>query len=245
MRGPGVRELDLALPPARMPLVHRGRPLKRWRYVGVFGPELMLCAGDARVAGLPRRWWAVAESDGTLRERSSTRRGGVRQAGARVRVGGAGERAEHELGEGAAVEVVSRSGGAYAWTRKRLVPARGRVGLDGREVAIEAEALVDDSAGYHERRTTWRWSAGVGRRVAGERVAWNVVSGVHDAPAASERTLWVELRFRAWAAREEHTNLLLFRSDYRQPFGAFVGVLPGGLELAEGFGVMEEHEARW
>ena len=45
MRGDGVAELDLALPPGRMPLLRRGRPLKRWRYVGVYGPELMLCAG--------------------------------------------------------------------------------------------------------------------------------------------------------------------------------------------------------
>jgi hypothetical protein len=34
----------LALPPAPMPSHDGGRPLKAWRYVGVFGPELMLCA---------------------------------------------------------------------------------------------------------------------------------------------------------------------------------------------------------
>ncbi len=45
--------------------------------------------------------------------------------------------------------------------------------------------------------------------------------------------------------REDHTNLGLFRSDYRQPFGAFSGELPGGLVLEEGFGVMEEHDVRW
>jgi hypothetical protein len=35
------------------------------------------------------------------------------------------------------------------------------------------------------------------------------------------------------------------RSDYRQPFGTFAGTLPGGIELAEGYGVMEEHDVRW
>src|ERR687895_1365164 len=60
-RGPGARELGLAIPPARMPLLRGGRPLKRWRYVGVYGPDLMLCAGDARVGPLRVRWWAVAE----------------------------------------------------------------------------------------------------------------------------------------------------------------------------------------
>ena len=37
------------LPPVRMPSRRGTRPLKRWRYVGVYGPELMLCVGSARV----------------------------------------------------------------------------------------------------------------------------------------------------------------------------------------------------
>jgi hypothetical protein len=35
------------------------------------------------------------------------------------------------------------------------------------------------------------------------------------------------------------------RYSYRQPFGTFTGSLPGGLALAEGFGVMEHHDAHW
>jgi hypothetical protein len=96
-------------------------------------------------------------------------------------------------------------------------------------------------------------------------VAWNLVDGVHDAPRASERTVWVEgepheveavefaedlsavggLRFEEWSAREDHTNRLIMRSDYRQPFGSFSGELPGGLELESGYGVMEWHDVRW
>ena len=56
VRGPEVRSLGLPLPPARMPLLKRGRPLKRWRYVALYRPDLMVCMGDARVAGLPQRW---------------------------------------------------------------------------------------------------------------------------------------------------------------------------------------------
>ena len=41
---------------------------KRWRWVGVFSSELMLCVGDAHVGPIPRRWWAVALPDGTLKE---------------------------------------------------------------------------------------------------------------------------------------------------------------------------------
>ena len=54
-----------------------------------------------------------------------------------------------------------------------------------------------------------------------------------------------ELRFAAEATRERHDELLVVRSDYVQPFGTFAGTLPGGVELARGWGVMEDHRARW
>jgi energy-coupling factor transporter ATP-binding protein EcfA2 len=145
------------------------------------------------------------------------------------------------------------------------VPERGVVRLDGREHTLAAAAIVDDSAGYHERRTWWRWSAGIGRAAGGERLAWNLVTGVHDGASGSERTVWVDgeprevgpvefeddlsrvgsLRFSAWCAREHRANRILLRTEYRQPFGSFSGELPGGPRLAEGYGVMEEHDVRW
>jgi hypothetical protein len=54
-----------------------------------------------------------------------------------------------------------------------------------------------------------------------------------------------ELRFSAEAERARRENLLLVRSSYRQPFGTFAGRLPDGSELAQGYGVMESHEAWW
>jgi hypothetical protein len=54
-----------------------------------------------------------------------------------------------------------------------------------------------------------------------------------------------ELAFSEWAARESHMNVLVMRNRYRQPFGEFSGRLPGGLRLAEGYGVMEEHDVLW
>lgn len=265
-RGAAVRELGLPLPPDPMPGRRGLRPLKRWRYVGVFGPELMLCVGDFRVGPVRRRWWAVAEPDGSLHERTTVARGGVRLEPGRVLVEAHDVRVELALDEGPGIETASASGGSYIWTRKQGgVRATGRVALADRELTVDAAAVVDDSAGYHERHTAWRWSAGVGQSDGGEPVAWNLVAGVHDAEVASERTVWVNgqphevgpvefaddlsavgrLRFSAWCAREEHRNLLLFRTDYRQPFGVFDGELPGGPRLARGFGVMEEHDVRW
>jgi Domain of unknown function (DUF2804), C-terminal len=237
-----------------------GRPLKRWRYLGVYGPELMLCVGDARVAGVPQRWWAVALPDGTLVEGGR----GVELGPGRARVRGV-----LELGfdEGDGVEVASPHGRSYIWTRKQApVHVSGRVTVAGRSFDIDGDdGFLDESAGYHARHTVWRWSAGLGRTEDGRRVAWNLVDGVHDSPSSSERTVWVDgeprevphqefaedlsavggLRFREWSARESSLNLLVMRNSYRQPFGEFSGELPCGLRLAEGYGVMEEHDVRW
>ena len=71
LRGSGVAEAGLAVPPARMPRWQRGRPLKRWRYLGAYGPELMVCAGDARIGPLRQRFWAVATPDGQIVERTA------------------------------------------------------------------------------------------------------------------------------------------------------------------------------
>ena len=266
---PGAtRPADLEpLPPARMTVLRGGRPLKRWRYVGVYGPELMLCAGAVRIGGIPQAFWAVWDrGKWQLRERTAFGRGGVAlpEGAARVRARGAEILLVLEP-TGDPVEVVSRHGAQHIWTRKLPVHAHGSVTLDDRTLRVDAAGLVDDSAGYHARETAWDWSAGVGTSTAGEPVAWNLVTGVHDAPRGSERTVWVsgtasepppvafapdldavgDLRFTAEAERARHDNVVVFASDYRQPFGTFRGTLPGGVELAEGFGVMERHAVRW
>jgi hypothetical protein len=267
-RGDGSdRPAGLALPPAPMPRRMGTRPLKRWRYVGVYGPELMLCAGSVRIAGIPQAFWGVWDREAQrLWERTVLRRGRVALPDGAVRV------ADREVSvdlvlepAGDAVEVTSRHGASYIWTRKQPVRATGLVTLEGRTLAVDARGLLDDSAGYHARHTAWEWSAGTGIAIGGEPVVWNLVAGVHDAPRQSERTVWVDgapcevgpvafaegldavgdLRFTPEAERVRRDDLLLIASDYRQPFGAFTGTLPDGTELASGYGVMERHRARW
>jgi hypothetical protein len=273
VRGAAVRELDLPLPPAQMPRFRSGRPLKRWRYLGVYTSELMLCVGNARVAGVPQRWWAIALPGGTLLERTTAGRGGIElaldRASVEARAARNGEQVSIELALGgrSPVEVVSPHGRSYIWTAKRApVAVRGRVRVDQRTWELDGEhGFIDDSGGYHARHTAWRWSAGIGRADDGRRVAWNLVDGVHDAPTASERTVWVDgeprevepqafapdlsrvggLTFRHWSVREHSMSLGLVRSRYSQPFGSFGGELPGGVTLAEGYGVMEDHEVTW
>jgi Protein of unknown function (DUF2804) len=278
-RGADVHALDLPLPPERMPLLRDRRPLKRWRYVGVYTAELMLCAGEAHVGGLPQRWWALALPDGTLLERTTLSRGGVRLGPSHLSVDArarSGPRVsiELEFRETLAVEVASPHGRSYIWTAKRApVHVRGEARIEpGRGIPAPRlfnfageHGFIDESAGYHARHTAWRWSAGVGRTGDGRTVAWNLVDGVHDAPEASERTVWIDgephevppqpfsadlsrvgdLAFERWSAREHSMSLGLVRSRYVQPFGIFRGELPGGLTLAQGYGVMEQHEVTW
>ena len=257
-----------------MPLFLGTRPLKRWRYVGIFCEELMACAAIVQVGPARQTFWAVlSREDGRLRERTHTlaRRGAVELAPGRLLVSDGGVTLDLALAEDAGIEALCPHGRGYVWTRKQAgIPARGTVALDGGPPrAIEALAVVDDTAGYHARVTEWRWAAGVGVDTEGVALAFNLVEGVNDPPSGSERAVWVagtpqevgpvsfaadlsriesadgSLRFSAEARRARRENLLLVRSDYRAPFGTFSGTLPGGIKLARGGGVVEHHRAVW
>jgi hypothetical protein len=192
-RGPGAGRPGVPLPPARMPPWRGGRPLKAWTYVGAYGPDVMLCAASARVGPLRVAWWAVWDrASRRLVQRTARGRGGVAVGPRRLAVAGRAVRLELELGDRPPVEVVSPHGREYAWTRKRGgVDAHGWIELGGVRRPLELRAVVDESAGYHARRTAWRWSAGVGVAASGAPVAWNLVDGIHDGPTASERTVWI------------------------------------------------------
>jgi hypothetical protein len=162
-------------------------------------------------------------------------------------------------------------GKGTTWTRKRAgmdVVGTVKVGKRREWNLTDARGVDDVSAGYHERYTDWLWSAGIGRAVDGRAVAWNLVSGINDPPQGSERAVWVDgdpfeplpvefdglaaidfsdgsrLEFAPESERRRNDNLLLIRSRYRHLFGTFSGVL-GGIPLASGIGVMEQHTAVW
>lgn len=243
------------------------RPLKAWRYVGVFGPEVMLCAASVRIGPARQSFWAVWDRHGRrLLERTALGVGAVRLPPGGLHVADRGVTIDLVLEEEPGIECVCPSGTGYGWTRKQGgIRARGTLTVPGRTWALDARAVIDDTAAYYERHTRWRWSAGVGTTVDGRAAAWNLVSGVNDPPRGSERSVWVDgvavepapsrfaadlsgvddLRFVSEAVRERRENRLLLRSDYRQPFGTFSGPLPSGPELAEGFGVMEFHDVWW
>jgi hypothetical protein len=271
-RGPGPGRPDVPLPPGPMPLRAHGQTRKRWRYVGVFDHEVMLCAAEVRVGPLGQTFWVLWDRHGGERHAHTSFRPGsdeVTMEGAEVEIDARRLRASLRLGEGAAVESICPSGAGWGWTRKRAgVPVTGTIEAAGRRWEIDALAVDDESAGYHRRRTSWRWSAGVGSARDGRPLAWNLVEGINDPPRSSERAVWVggepyepepvsfqgeagiefaagaRLCFTQECERARNENLLLVSSRYRHRFCRFNGSLDG-IELADGLGVMEDHDARW
>lgn len=244
-----------------MGLFHDGRPLKRWRYVGLWGETHMLCAARVQVGLARQRFWALWDGE-RLRGRTSLLPIAVSVDG----VAKAGSIDLRWQEDGEVLELTSCHGDSYIWTRK--VPLRATGTIDGERV--ELRGLLDDSAGYHARDTSWRWCAGVGEGAGGMPLAWNLTEGMHDAVECSERSLWsasgrVELPpgtiatdlshvdgpdgerldGEHVAVRAHRQNLGIISSDYVQPFTTFSGTLPGGAEVARGWGVLERHNARW
>src|ERR1700756_5112286 len=102
--------------PARLAL----RPLKHWRYVGVYGGELMIFVGAGRIGPARQAFWAVWDrTELLLHERTTLGRGGVRMRYGHVRVVERDLAIDLELTETDGIETVCRSGDAYAWTRKQ------------------------------------------------------------------------------------------------------------------------------
>ena len=265
--GTGPRP-DLPLPPAPMRTWSGRRPLKRWRYVGVYDERVHLCVATARIGPLPLSWWAVWDRTSRTLVEATARRSLPLAPGA-VELDAGLVSMSLALDEGPGVETVSPHGASYIWTRKQVPHVRGTVTVAGRTHDLDGPGFVDESVGYHARETSWMWSAGTGRLTSGAEVAWNLVTGVHDG-SPSERTVWVDgvphevgpvrfrpglagiefgeggsLAFRAEAVRAHRENVVLMASSYEQPFGTFTGSLPGAGELASGHGVMERHDVKW
>lgn len=257
----------LPLPPGPMPARYGSRPLKAWRYVAFISAEAIVCAARARMGPLRDGFWAVWDREhGQLHRGQALRAGRLQLRPGAVSLRARNLRVELSFREGAGIETVCASGDAYAWTRKQaLLPATALLLQDRHFRELSGHVLVDDTAAYYSRHTSWLWSAGAGRAGDGTPVAWNLVSGINDPPLHSERTVWVgnldhepgpcvfapdlsrvdELVFHEEAVLERRTNLGLLRSDYRHPIGRFSGRLPGGIALSEGLGVMERHDAWW
>jgi hypothetical protein len=275
-RGSADERPSLPVPPDPMPLLLGRRFRKRWRWVGAFADNLIVFAAIVQVGPATMTFWGIWDRERrrlwerTRRDFPGRRRDvSMRGRSARVRAGSI--QFELEFDEGYPIECMCPNGeGGYSWTRKEAgMPVRGEVRIGRRTSELSGLGVIDDSAGYHQRYTSWKWSAGVGTARDGRKIAWNLVTGINDPPAASERAIWVageptepgpvqfqgletihfedesRLTFSAETERTHHEGILLLaRSDYEAPFGSFGGSL-NGLPIASALGVMEAHDAIW
>lgn len=143
---------------------------------------------------------------------------------------------------------------------------RGTLRLGDRPLSLDGHGMRDWTRGRPARETAWLWAAGTAR--AGDRlIAWNLRTGFDD-PEQRENALWIdgkpqnpghvtiqpgkpwrigaeglELHFEPHGLRQEDLNLGLIVSRYQQPWGRYHGTLQG--QPLEGYGVVEDHWARW
>ena len=246
-RGDGSARPDgLAVPPARMPMLEGAHPLKRWRYLGVYTRELMLCAGDV-ASPLPAGRWAARCRwllDGMLQARRGEARTGRLM----------GQRSRRSTSTRGSDAVRDRSPTEprrlYIWTRSARVPVRGAVEprkapRDGRgqpsstiPPAIthatprgsgpQASGRGDGRARLEPRRRRAR------RRAASERTVWvdgepheTAVVSFDPGLAALSFAGGEQLDFSKEAEHAPNDDLGVFASEYAQPFGTFSGTLPG------------------
>jgi len=214
-RGPGEGRPDVPLPPQKMSRRRGGRMLKRWRYVGVFADEFLLCGARVQVGPLGQTFWVVWDREaGELHENTRMRlpgaRGEVWREGREGRpapglgkppgasltdhVMAEGVRGRLRFGDGKWIEVVCPTDeGEYVWTRKRAdVPVECDLRVGDKRWQLEARGVEDESAGYHPRHTVWSWSSGLGRLDDGRTVGWNLVNGINDPARDSERAIWID-----------------------------------------------------
>jgi len=199
-RGPGDGRPDLPLPPGPMPLVSHGLLRKRWRYVGFYGDEVMLCFASVEIGPMKHCFWSLYDrEEGRVLEHTQLRPGTSEVSMDGVHVGlDAGSangpvRVSLELGTCEPIESICPSGRGWGWTRKRAgVPMTGQVEAFGRTWILDGFGVDDESAGYQQHHTIWSWSAGVGVDTQGRSLGWNLTSGINDPPRGSERAVWVD-----------------------------------------------------
>lgn len=161
-----------------------------------------------------------------------TRKVAARVSG-HLRVGGH----DHEIAAAAMLE----DNGGYHPRRTHWRWAAGAGTLaDGRSAMWNQVVGLNDRL-PHTENTVWIDERPVETGLA-EISADLSTTHIHQATHPNQHG---RLEFDCEADRRHTTNLGLVRSRYRAPFGAFRGSLPGGLRLANGYGVMEDHRALW
>lgn len=271
-RGSGLDRPDVAVPPEHLALFRPWQLRKRWHYVSFWSRDVSFCLARASVGPLAQEYWGLWDrASEPFLERSHRFTHRLQLEPNRVRLSDGDVKIDVTFESCTSFEVYRPVGRAYIWSHKDYCrQAKGTVHNGATTRKVEGVIFVDINAGYHERHTHWRWAAGAGLDQHKRLIAFNVITGLFDTPANSERTIWIDdeaqevgpvtfsadlstvsfaeggmLTFQPDALIEHHDNFLLVRSDYFHWFGIYTGTLSGGIELREAYGVCERHDALW
>lgn len=165
--------------------------------------------------------------------------------------------------------------GPHRTRKRMGAPVQGRARLgDVRVDLAGGQALLDWSGSDPPRETCWRWACGVGE-CQGQAIAWNLRTGFDDplqkedaiwvagkaqapsAPAAiapppkgaPEGSPWaihagdLRLSFEREGVHRAKLDWGFLATRYSQPWGRFTGTWRG--KPLTGYGVVEDHWARW
>lgn len=278
------------------------RRWKRWHYVSVGGPEVLMAAAvvhvgwavsgfaylfdrragrllaDVSVTGLPGRSVVVSpepmgEAVTTLHTRRLSVRLARRPDGWRLEARSPAMTVDATLTEADAPTLCAIApvpGGVADCTHKSpMLAVEGVASAGTRRFDLAGSAAsLDHTTGLLAYDTRWRWASG-----GTTALAFNLTEGF---TAPHENALWsdgalrplppvafvfdtnrperpwritdhdgvVELEFHPEGVRRARTNLLVARSLYVQPVGAFRGIV-GGVQVDDIPGVTEDHLARW
>ena len=225
--------VDSSVNPVRGAYRVNAMPLRKsWRWIGAFGPDVMLCVAHARVGVLRRSWWAVW--DGTqLHE-------GTRAPFELALEAGRADRGHHRPGLDAQ-DAAARDAATVLGPRDRPAGPARRVPRPSR--AADVVAVVGGRGRHRGRRPgdlepRRRHAPGREHRV-GRRRRRTVV----DPPPFDGIAGVGDLRFTALATRAKQENYLVHRLRLRAAVRHVHRHAADRRDVAAGHGVMERHEA--
>ena len=272
-RGPGATAPTCPCLPARCRCAATAQTRKRWRYVGFFGEDADALRGARRGrAARPVLLGDLGPRAGSPARPHALRPGSreVSMDGPRSEIDSPGLRASLRLGESPRSNRSARAAPAGAGPASAPACRSSGHGRDPRTALGDHGPRRRRRIGrLPARHTSWHWSAGVGTRRRRPRARLEPGRGhQRPAPSSSERGIWVDGEPAEPAPVSFHGLEAVEFADGpppRLPSGVRacprrqlpplplqlpppLRQLPGsldGLELAEGRGVMEEHDAVW
>ena len=152
----------------------------------------MLCAARAQIGPLSQSFWVLWDrGEGRAADHTHSRPAAAKCGwnGPRIEIERAACAPLHSARRPRSNRSPSGSGLGLDPQTQRVCRSRAR-SRSRPPLEVAGHGIDDESAGYHQRHTSWRWSAGVGAPpTAGAGL--ELVEGVNDPAEHSERAIWI------------------------------------------------------